>query len=78
MVIWVRNTMQGYYQERFFAKAALERYKDKAKILYIEPKEEEILGLFLPKESLIFQNCVKETSASKRQNGTLMYQSQRT
>ena len=46
-----------------FTKAVLERYKDKAKILYIELKEEEILGLFLLKESLIFQNCVKETSA---------------
>ena len=32
------------------------------------------------RESLIFQNCVEETSARKRQNGTLslMYQSQRT
>ena len=40
----------------------------------------EILESFLPKESLIFQNCVKKTSASKRQNGTLslMYQNQRT
>ena len=42
-----------------FTKAVLERYKDKAKILYIESKEEKILGLFLLKESLIFQNCVK-------------------
>ena len=25
-----------------FTKTVLERYKDKAKILYIEPKEEEI------------------------------------
>ena len=44
-------------------KAVLERYKDKAKILYIELKEEEILGLFLLKESFIFQNCVKDRSA---------------
>ena len=27
-----------------FTKVVLERYKDKAKILYIEPKEEESLG----------------------------------
>ena len=61
-----------------FTKAVLEHYKDKAKIL--ESKEEEIFGLFLLKESLIFQNCVKETSASKTQNGTFndSYQSQRT
>ena len=56
------------------------RYTDKAKILHIERKEEEILGLFLLKESLIFQKCLKETSASKKQNDILylMYQSQRT
>ena len=62
-----------------YSKVVLERYKDKAKLLYIERKEENILGLFLLKESLIFQTCVKETSASKRQNGTLslMYQSQK-
>ena len=61
-----------------FTKAVLERYKDKAKIL--ESKGAEILGLFFLKESLIFQKCVKETSASERQNGTLilMHQSQRT
>ena len=58
-----------------FTKAVLERYMGKAKIL--EPKKEEMLGLFLLKESL---NCVKETCASEWQNGTLslMYQSQRT
>ena len=56
------------------------RYTDKAKILHIERKEEEILGLFLLKESLIFQKYLKETSASKKQNDILylMYQSQRT
>ena len=50
-----------------FTKVVLERYKDKAKILYIEPKREEILGLFLVRESLIFQNCVKETSAKMKE-----------
>ena len=62
-----------------YSKVVLERYKDKAKLLYIERKEEKILGLFLLKESLTFQTCVKEISAGKRQNGTLslMYQSQK-
>ena len=62
-----------------FTKAVLERYKDKTNILYIEPKEEETLGLFLLTETWIFQNCEKETPASKGPNGTLslMYQSQR-
>ena len=41
-------------------KAVLERYSDKFKILYIESKKEEILGLFLPKESFIFQNYMQE------------------
>ena len=29
-----------------FTKAVLERYKDKANILYVERKEETILGIF--------------------------------
>ena len=54
-------------------KAVLERYSDKFKILYIESKEEEILGLFLPKESFIFQNYMQEIKTweyiLKRVNG---------
>ena len=48
-----------------YSKVVLERYKDKAKLLYIERKEENILGLFLLKESLIFQTCVKENLQAK-------------
>ena len=63
-----------------FTKAVLERYWDKTKILYIKSKEEEILGLFLAKKSLIFQNCMQEIPDMERQNGTLslMHQSQKT
>ena len=32
-----------------FTKAVLERYKDKANILYVEPKEETIIGTFFTK-----------------------------
>ena len=35
-----------------FNKAVLERYKEMTKELYIEPKEEEVLGSFFLKESL--------------------------
>ena len=83
MVSWVGDTVQGHYQEDLFTKVLLEHYKDKAFTLNYftsNQKEEDIWGLFLLKESLIFQNCVKKISASKRQNDTLtlMYQSQRT
>ena len=80
MVSWVWNTVQVNIITDPFTKTVLERYKDKAKILYIEPKEEEIQELFFLTESSIFQNSVKKTYASKRQNGTLslMYQSKRT
>ena len=54
-----------------FTKAVLERYKDKANILYVEPKEETNLGIFFTKRRLIFQDCVKGTFASKWQNGKL-------
>ena len=37
MVSWVTD---------WFTKAVFEHYKDQAKILYIEPKEDKILGLF--------------------------------
>ena len=77
MVSWVLDMAQGHYQDRFIHQGRLSTLTNKAKTLYIELKEEEILGLFLLMESSIFQNCVKE---SKMQNGTLslMYQSQRT
>ena len=83
MVSCVGDTVQGHYQEDSLTKVLLEQYKDKAFTLNyftLNQKEEDIWGLFLLKESLIFQNCVKKRSASKRQNDTLtlMYQSQRT
>ena len=63
---WFRDMAQSHYQDAF-TKPVLERYKDKAKILCIEPKDKKVLGLFFSKESLIFHNCAKETSASRRQ-----------
>ena len=60
-----------------FTKPVLEYYKDKAKSFTMNQRKplRKILGLLLLKE-----NCVKETSVSQKQNGTLylMYQSQRT
>ena len=46
-------------------------------MLYIEPKEEEILGLFFAVGKFDLEVLRKEIYATKRQNGTLslMYQS---
>ena len=49
MVSWVRDTVQGRYQDRFINQAVLERYKYKAKILYTKPKEEEIFRVIFVK-----------------------------
>ena len=39
-----------------FNKAVFERYKDEVKELYVEPKDEEILGSFLLEDSLLPPN----------------------
>ena len=36
MIVWVRNTVQVTIKSDSFTIAVLERYKDKAKLCYIE------------------------------------------
>ena len=66
--MWVEIQCKVAIKADSFTKAVLKGYKDKANILYVELKEETILGIFLPKECLIFQDCVKEIFASKWEN----------
>jgi len=47
-----------------FSKAIFERYKDMVKELYIEPKEEEILGSFLLEENIPTSSRKESTTST--------------